>query len=419
MRRQPLRFGRVIRPVVVLSLAAGAGAVHAQSDDPNPYYVGIRQAFAYNDNLFKQGSGAEQSDVYSSTSLLAGIDQPFGRQRFFLDGSINFDRYQDYKDLDNDGYNITTGLDFQTIGNVSGTLRYSALRGLADYGGPDTQLLTTKNIQETEIFAGNVRWGLTRRLALTALAEHRSLEYSAPSYAVNEYKQNVFGGGVRYGLQELMTFGLGYRVTKTDRDRAQLTGLGPPPTYAPDESDREDIDLTMSWSPSALSTLNARVSKTSEDRSNPAFADFDGWTGAVSWQYRPTAKLNFDLGLTRDTGSEILAANVGGGGQSGTVQNYDTDRVTNSGYIGVNYDMTSKVRLNLRGSNSKTTSEGGSGGVGENIRTQHYTLGVRYAATRSLSFGCGYDYERQNDDSGTGNSYRSSLANCYGQYTIR
>lgn len=419
MRRQQARLARVVRPLVVLSLTTGVGAAHAQSDDPFPYYFGVRQAFFWNDNLYKQVEGQERSDVYSSTSLLAGIDQPIGRQRFFLDGSVNFDRYQDEKTLDNDGYNITTGLDFNTVGNLSGTLRYSALRGLADYGGPDSVTLTEKNVQRTEVFAGNANWGLTRRFSLTALAEHRSLDYSAEAYKPNEYTQNVFGGGVRYGLQELMTFGLGYRVTKTDRPYAQLLPTVPP-TYASDEGDREDIDLTMSWSPSALSTFNFRVSKTTEDRSNPAFADIDAWTGAMSWQYRPTAKLAFDLGLTRDTGSEILAANVGGGGQTGTVQNYDTDRITNTGRLGVTYDATSKVRFNLSASNSKTTSEGGNG-LSDDTRTQHYLLGVRYAATNSLSLGCGYDYEKQNDSDGGGTSrvYKSSLVNCFGQYTIR
>jgi hypothetical protein len=402
---------------VVLSLATGTGAVHAQSDDPFPYYFGVRQAFFYNDNLYKQVEGSERSDVYSSTSLLAGIDQPIGRQRFFLDGSINFDRYQDEKNLDNDGYDITTGLNFQTIGNLSGTLRYSALRGLADYGGPDSVVVTDKNVQRTEVFAGNAAWGLTRRFSLTALAEHRSLDYSAEAYKPNEYSQNVFGGGIRYGLQELMTFGLGYRVTKTDRPYAQaLPTL--PTTYASDEGDREDIDLTMSWAPSALSTLNFRLSKTTEDRSNPFFADIDAWTGGASWQYRPTAKLAFDIGYTRDTGSEILAQNVGGG-QSGTVQNYDTDRITDSGRFGVNYQATSKVRFNFSASNSKTTSEGGNG-VDDNTRTQHYLLGVNYAATSALSFGCGYDYEKQSDSGGgTSRVYKSSLVNCFGQYTIR
>jgi hypothetical protein len=443
MRRKSLRLAGVARPLMVLSIAAGVGAVHAQDsggsapasssgtssstsaatvqDEKAPWYLGLRQGFAWNDNLYKQPQGQEQSDAYSSTVLLAGINKPFGRQRFFLDGSYNFDRYQDYKNLDNDGYNLSTGIDFQTLGDVSGTLRYSAQRSLADYGGADSQPLNAKNIQQTQVFAANGRVGLTRRLSLTALGEHRSLDYSAPEYAINEYTQNVYGGGFTYGLPDLLLFGVTYRVTNSDRPTAQLTSApgALPRTYAPDESDRRDIDFTVSWQPSALSTFTGRISKSDEEHTNPTFADFDGWTGALGWQYRPTAKLNFGLGLTRDTGSEILASTVSSSnGQPSTPQSYDTARITNAAYLNVGYEVTAKVRSNFGFNVSRTTSDGGNGAAGDNTRTNHYKLGLDYAATQALSFGCAYDYERQSGD-GPNSVYKSQLVSCFGQYTLR
>ena len=70
--RQIARLG-----LAVISLAS-ASCVVAET---NPYYVGVSQAFTHESNVFRVATGqAESSDTYSTTSLLAGIDQPFGRR---------------------------------------------------------------------------------------------------------------------------------------------------------------------------------------------------------------------------------------------------------------------------------------------------------------------------------------------------
>jgi len=409
-------------------LATLAALSHPAWAQSSPYFIGVRQAFAHNSNLFKTPDGQPiAADKYSSTGLLAGVNQLFGRQHFHADGSIQTDRYEDFTELNNVSYTANVGLEWQTIEHLSGSLRYSSLRSLADYGGPDSPQIREKNLQDTRQFVTDVRYGITRRLALQAGYEHRSLDYSAAAYADREYTQNIGSFGVRYGLPDLLVWGLGYRYTKGKTPNAitdpVLLAAGTEPE---DRSSRKDIDLTVSWMPSALSTLNARISSSREDHSQNSIADVSAVTGSLGWIYRPTGKLQFDTALSRDTGTETTFAAVSSGAtppptQGGTTSPtttlaaVDNNRLTNSARLSVAYELTGKIRLHAGGGYSKTSSDGGS-----DNSTSQYALGINYEATRAISLGCSLNRERQSNVAvGADSVYTARLASCFGQLVLR
>ena len=80
-----LRYGLVA--------AAAAGCMHAAlaQQGSSPYSIGVAQTFSHESNLLlvRDGQVAPQGfsagDTVSSTALVAGVDQSFGRQR--LSGS--------------------------------------------------------------------------------------------------------------------------------------------------------------------------------------------------------------------------------------------------------------------------------------------------------------------------------------------
>ena len=108
------------------------GAAFAQS---SPYYIGVNQAFSYNSNVFRQVDEFAQSSWWSSTSVVGGFDQRYGRQRFYANGNVAANVYEQLSQLDNTSYGVTAGWDWETIERLSGKLYASYNQSLADYGG--------------------------------------------------------------------------------------------------------------------------------------------------------------------------------------------------------------------------------------------------------------------------------------------
>src|SRR4051812_44432958 len=107
----PPTFHRHRRPVSPLMLALGLAWAAGASAETSPYSISLSQGFAHESNLYRAPNGSPPTpDLYSVTSLSGAIDQPFGRQRFYANGSVSETRYQDVTALNNTGYGLDTGL---------------------------------------------------------------------------------------------------------------------------------------------------------------------------------------------------------------------------------------------------------------------------------------------------------------------
>ncbi len=400
-----------LRPLCLALLALGATGTRAET---SPYYIGVSQAFSHSSNLFNSPDGQETPDVYSTTRLLFGLDQPIGRQRIYGDAAIRADKYQDVTSLDNTGYSLNTGLDWATVEKWSGNLKVTANRSLAQYGGPNSPQITGKNVQDTQQASFTIRNALTAHVSAEGDAQHRAVKYSAPQYVNREYTQNIGGLTLRYATTNLITLGAGARVTKGNYPQA-LIGDQPDSVSRKDETDRRDFDLTLSWIPSGLSNITARISATKEEHSQPSFADVSGLTGQIGWIYQPTGKLTFNTSLSRDTGTETTFMSFTGEGSPSAV---DNNRLTNSAALGVTYDLTAKIRVTAGGRYSKTSSENTTTEVDDSARGA--SLGVRWIPTRSLSLGCNAALDKRTSTSITaGSAYTTNTAGCSAQLTLR
>jgi hypothetical protein len=406
MTRQLKYTGRHARQSLAFAagLACTAGAL-AQDAAPNPYYIGVSQAFTHESNLFRQTTG-EVSDTLSSTSLYGGVDQPFGRQRFYANGSASANRYQDTSRLNNTGYGLNVGLDWSTIEHLSGNLRYSANQNLADYGAVGVAGTTTsKSIERSQLLLASARYGITSRMALEAGVQRREVDYSDAAFASRDNTQNAVNAGVTYGVSGFLTFGAGGRYTTTRRPN--LAG-------GPDKANRRDLDLTTNWSPTGLSTLSARLSFSNEDHSQPALEDFSGVTGSLEWLYRPTGKLRFRTTLSRDTGTESRFIGYTGGTQSPATESY---RLTTAARLGIAYDITAKVQLNASVRHARGTIT--SGGVEGSDKTTESALSVSYAVARNISLACDVSRETRSSATALSTAYSANTAGCSAQFTYR
>src|SRR5437867_4294638 len=288
--------------VACLGLVASTGA----RAEPNPYYIGASETITHDNNVLRScDNGATDlgcpagvpkiADTISTTSLLAGFDQPISRQRLHADATLSANRYKNRSDLNNNGYHVDTGWDWATVGNLSGTLTALLNRQLAQYSLSDAiTALNALNMETSRQYAATAALGGVTKLTFEAGANRREVDYSNAAWASLEYRQNVGTLGVKYLPTDLLTLGIGGRETRGEYN----------PTGASIDYRRHDIDFTALWAASGASTLDARLSYGRQTYDTVTQRNFSGATGSLQWRWRPTGKLNLNTLLLRDTGTD-------------------------------------------------------------------------------------------------------------------
>ena len=410
-----------LRPLAALLVAATS--VGCWADEPSPWYVGASAAYTHDSNVFRERNA--RGDSYWSTGLLGGFDQMIGRQRVYATGSAQFNRFQDFKQLNNTTYGLAAGLDLTTIERLSASLRYDANQALVNYA--DANLLTPaalsiKDLQKTQRLSATARYGSNPGLALNGGVEHRTVDYSAVEDK-RDYSQDVVHAGVTWGKSELLTLGVGVRFTKGDYPQAVISPAIPevPPsngnpgsprvdaTFGHDKSDRRDVDFTAVWSPTGVSTLSGRLSLGRETHTQPTIPTFSGFTGALFWTYKPAGRLTYKASLSRDTASENTFSNL----PPGTLPvRSNNNRLTTVATVDANYELTGKTALNasLRYDDGSVSSVDG---AVSNSATYLFGIGATYQATRSIGLACNLSHETRR------NAYGDTVASCSAQIVLR
>ncbi len=415
------------RPLSALLMLAFAGAAGAEA---NPYFLGVSQSFSYDSNVFNLNDrvipqpippSTQQSpiqsvgDTISITSLKAGIDQPFGRQRFYFTGNVDQNIFQHNSQLNNLSYGLDTGLDWQTIERLSGALRVTANQGLGGFNNYTTTVETfEKNIQDTLQGVATVRWGITPRVAIDGGYIYRRVDMSNPLSQNNEYSQNTGTLGLSYGDGAVLTLGAALRLSTTDYPKFE-GDAGPPPSYQSDVADGKNLDLTATWVASGLSKLEGRLSWTDVSHSFNKANDFRGLTGSLRWEYRPTGKLNTRLSVLVAPGSGAAFNDFTGS----TTPFVSNARSTTSVRMGASYLATGKITVNgsLVLENDRLSQEVGprlgpktiETGTVNNVGAQ---LGATYAAARNIDLTCYYRRDVRSTESSLSTPYSSNTFLC-------
>jgi hypothetical protein len=410
---------KLLRVVVAMVGIAAAPGVSAQL---SPYYIGASQAFSRDSNIFRVADGvSKSSDVWSTTSLLAGIDQQISRQRVYADAAIRYNKYQDLDQLDHTAYRVGLGLDWATVERLSGRLSFNAAEGLGSYGAADTPATTEKNIERSQEALASVRLGgAAARLNLEGTLSHRELNYSLEAWDRYEYRRDTVGLGVIYRPSGALTLGAGARHTRGTFPRFTQDPSG---AFIADDYDRNDIDLTAVWEATGASRVNARISVTDESHDIAGARDFSDVTGAIAWDWRPTGKLRFLTELARDSGQELNPLTSAGGTISAVG---DTSQLADQLQVQAFYEATAKIQLNALArythrSLVDTLSIGGGGTITSagNDNTTTLSLGARYNPTRTIQIGCSIGTESRNADSTVSYDYSAEYASCFAQILLR
>ncbi len=411
-----------------------AAPAPADARDSVPWYLGINQDFTRESNVLRapdNGTLPVVSDSYSLTTLLAGFDQPFGRQRIYGNAAVRSQAYKTNDQLDNTGYGINLGLDWSTIERLSGRLAVTSNRTAVSPADAPGLPSSTEDSNQIDAL---VRFGLVTRLAIEAEFINRKVDYSDARFAPREFTQNSASLGLRYRFSDLLSAGVGFRTTKAKYPRYGVdvtTGAA-----IEDELDRNDLDITAEWTPSPITSLAGRVSFGKSEYLQSASRDYNGGTGYVTWTWRPTSKLSFATTASRESGQEnsllpgaSTTSEASGTGTTTDLSNLrssDTSRVTTSLGVATTFAATAKININaaarvdrrilvesvLPGSGPATVQSGSD-------TTQTLSVGFSWLPTRSITVGCNVGRESRSTDSALSSEFSSNVAGCFGQFMLR
>jgi hypothetical protein len=411
--------------LVALTALMATGAALAET---SPWYVGVLQTFTHDNNLYRVGdnatlpAGYTKADTVSSTSLVAGINQPVGRQRVYGSLNLSDNRYANNKSLNTPSHTLNLGLDWDTIERLSGNLNYGNNKSLMQFNSYDStgKPETLKNLVTSQSLDALARLGVVTKLTAELGLGHSSVGYSAQAYQLREYRQTYESLGLKYRPSGLLTLGTAFRQTQGSYPKfRQDTTTG---AFTADDFTRQDLDFTANWQPSGISTVSARVSATRTKYDVDTQRNGNGLTGYVAWDWQATGKLMLRSNVWRDFGQRSDATNYGFYGP-GYV---DAATTTEGVRLRAEQELTGKIALTAGlqqshrvMSNTYAISQGTLGAANGSENSTVFSLGARWTPLRSATVGCDINRERRSSDGKLSASMSDATYACYGQFTLQ
>jgi hypothetical protein len=392
----------------------------------SPYYIGINQALTHDSNVYRIPSGP--SDNFSSTSLLAGFDQPISRQRVFGSASVSVNRYQEEDRLNNTSYSLNAGLDWETIEHLSGNVNTSIGRSLTAptaLAGAPTPI---RNTAQTRNFDATARWGGVSLLTLEGTVGWSRVDYSAPESVQSESSQSRGGLTLYYAPGGPLRVGVGGHVVRSRTPQGVFdpaTG-----TFVSTTSTARSADLHADYRLTGILSTSARLSYTKQTSSGAGDLAFSGLTGSLSVAWQPTGKTSLNLLAARDAGFDAstystvqIVNNNGVLTFTPITGQYENNRVTDSLGLSASHATTAKISTwaNARYSRAKLATAGviGSSGAETVDVAKIASLGANYSITRAWSLACSVAKEWRDVTGGAAFSYTAHIVSCATQFTLR
>ncbi len=419
----PARNTHLGGPLAALALAAAALTPAVSQAQQSPYYIGASLGASHDSNLLRlgndqqAGSGQTKADTTTQASLLAGFDQPFGRQRAYANVSVRDTRYTNNTLYNNQGYTLSAGLDWSTIDRISGSLSATANRSLASFNTAGIGLLTEKNLQDTTGIGATVNVGLVTEYSLVASIGHRQVTNSldTPSVKALDFEQDNGSIGVRWSPRASTTFGLSLSETRGRYPKFVTNNDG---SFQADRYKQTGVDLTANLQPAGTSAFDARVSlgKTSYDLNQAR--DFSGLTGTIGWTWQPAGRVKFTSRYTRDTGQNSYAVQL-----FGVPGASDYTQLNNSVRVQADYDVSGKIAATaaVQVTDRKLTNTISLIDLNQTGRDTStvLSLGARWAPLRSVLVGCDLSTENRSAGGELGVPLRDNTIGCYGQFQLQ
>jgi Putative beta-barrel porin 2 len=401
---------RAHRLLLAACLAAHLPLAAQQPDSASrPWNVGLSQDVTRYTNVLNSSTDGV-SDTVWTTTLSGGLNVPFGRQRAYANGALSHTRYSNIDGLDGQGYTLGAGVDWSTIGNLSGNLQANAGRRQADFN-TGVSTATLKNNESYQELRARALLGGVGLLGIEGTLGYRRVDFSAPEFDAREYEQGSGSLGVVYRPSSALSLGTGLAVQYSDYD---VPSFG---QAEPDTSSRRDLYVSADWTATGASTVGTRLNFGKTDYKRQNADDFTGVTGSAYWNWRPTGRTTLSTSLSRDTGQESGFQSLVNNNRTRLTAT-DFSRVTNLFSVGANYELTGKIVLTGGLSYARRSLVDSISGRSGSDNTTITSLGADWMATRIITVGCKVGHESRSASGFGSFDYSGSNFGCRGSVTL-
>ena len=167
--------------------------------------------------------------------------------------------------------------------------------------------------------------------------------------------------------------------------------------------------------PTGASTVNARVAASNTEFERGSAADFEGVTGYITWEWKPSGLLKVNTSLSRDTGQ-----------QSGFLRLFDlsnvsaTDfsQITNTLTVRALYELTGKILVDGTVDVARRNLADGFTGLTGRDTTTTLSLGAKWSVTRTATLGCTASRLSRSATGSASSNFDANRFGCFGQLLI-
>ena len=415
--------------------AVGLAVIGPAAAQVSPWYVGGALSLTHDDNLLRLGEtqnalpGQSRSDTLTSTSLTAGLDQPFGRQRVQASLALRDNRFARNDRYNNQSYSGSASLDWSTVNRISGQVGIGRSRALSTFNADVIGLLAQRNFETSEGFNASVSVGLVTAWSLELSAGHRRVRNSidVASVQAQNLDQDNAAVGVAWRPGAALETTLAVREVR-GRFPTFRRVAG---SFEDDAFTQRGVDLGARWQASGSSLLDARIGTGQTQYLRGGDRDFDSISGSLGWNWRATGKLSLSTRLAREKGQDNYPTFVrvalgfflvDAPAVQSDLRTIDTLRAQLDWAATAKTAVSSSVQLTRRDVASRTRTVFDGVLRGEAVGTDEttiMTLGARWAPYRWSLLGCDLRHETRRSSGNVTSGLKGTSLGCYAQATMR
>jgi exopolysaccharide biosynthesis operon protein EpsL len=266
-----------------------------------PLHVAVGAAATHDSNVFRLPQSVDpesvgrpgRSDTVRSAYVGLRLDKAYSLQRLQLDVTETAYRYDTFTQLDFDALNYRAAWLWQLTSRLSGTLSADHVEAAVpfyDFEG------TQQNTRTTDIRAFSAEAALHGGWHLVFAAAENQQRSSIPIATFADSDFTKVEAGVRYGFRSGNSVGLVHRVNEGEyRNQPLVSG-----SSANNDFRERQNEVTVSWSATGRSTLNARLARLDRHHAAAPDRDFSATAGNLGYVWSPTGKVQLGLTAQRD-----------------------------------------------------------------------------------------------------------------------